>query len=310
MEELSNKVSVIIPTYKRKSKLLSRAIKSIKNQSYDNYEIIVIDDNRFDSEFRREIQNYMSIYKNDPTIKYIQNKKNIGGALSRNKGVNYSSGKYITFLDDDDKYLTHKLRNQINFMIKNNCDFSFSDLMILNEKDKLIDYRNFNHINDFSKIGLLKYHLKKHITGTPTFMLTKECFVYIKGFENVLVGQEYHLMLKAILSDFKIRYLSKCDVIAYKHAGEAMSKGKNKIKGEQELYKFKQNYFSHLNKKDIKYIKFRHYAVLSFTHFKSKNFIKSFVYTCLIIVNTPVILVKEVLNFIFTRYKSQKIKIN
>ncbi len=99
-------VSVIIPTYNR-ANLVSRAIKSVLNQTYQDFEIIVVDDCSED--------NTEEIVKsfNDSRIRYIKHKKNKGGSAARNTGIKRARGKYIAFLDDDDEWLPSKLEKQI-----------------------------------------------------------------------------------------------------------------------------------------------------------------------------------------------------
>jgi teichuronic acid biosynthesis glycosyltransferase TuaG len=90
-------VSVIIPYY-RKRRYIESTIKSVLNQNYKNLEILIIydDSNQSDLEFIKKI------IKFDKKIKLIINKKNIGVANSRNKGIKKCRGKYIAFLDSDD----------------------------------------------------------------------------------------------------------------------------------------------------------------------------------------------------------------
>ena len=102
-------VSVIIPTYKR-PKELERAIISVKNQTYKNIEIIVVDDNANDIEQRKSTEQVVKKYEN---IVYIQNKENLGGSKTRNIGIENAKGKYIAFLDDDDEFLPNKIEQQI-----------------------------------------------------------------------------------------------------------------------------------------------------------------------------------------------------
>ena len=100
-----DKVSVVITTYKRKFEF-KKAFESVIKQSYKNIEIIVVDDN-VDEVYTNFVKQILSTYRN---IIYIKNKKNMGGALSRNVGLNVASGKYIAFLDDDDVYFEKKNR--------------------------------------------------------------------------------------------------------------------------------------------------------------------------------------------------------
>ena len=109
MEEL---VSVVIPTYKRSDKI-ERAIKSVINQTYKNLEIIVVDDNAKNKEEREKTRNIVKKYKN---VKFIENKENLGGALTRNIGIENALGDYIAFLDDDDEYVNSKIEKQLKLL--------------------------------------------------------------------------------------------------------------------------------------------------------------------------------------------------
>jgi len=109
MREKTPTVSVIIPTFNR-AHLIGRAIKSVLNQTYQDFEIIVVDDGSTD--------NTQEIVKGfrDKRIRYIRHKKNTGAAAARNSGISASFGKYIGFQDSDDKWLPEKLEKQIKVM--------------------------------------------------------------------------------------------------------------------------------------------------------------------------------------------------
>lgn len=105
MEDL---ISIVITTYKRSDKI-EGAIKSVISQTYKNIEIIVVDDNAKIQDERNKTEKIVKKYKN---VIYIQNKENLGGALSRNVGIKNAKGKFIAFLDDDDKYIKDKIEKQ------------------------------------------------------------------------------------------------------------------------------------------------------------------------------------------------------
>lgn len=94
-------VSVIIPTYNRPQSLLD-AIQSVLNQTYDNFEIIVVND------AGEDVESKVRSFK-DKRIKYIVHEKNKGLAGARNTGLNYAKGKYVSFLDDDDIFYENHL---------------------------------------------------------------------------------------------------------------------------------------------------------------------------------------------------------
>ena len=116
MAEIGSKllVSVIIPTYNR-ADLISRAIASVREQSYQNLEIIVVDDASKDETSRvvRQID--------DCRIKYIRHQTNLGGSESRNTGIKMAKGEYIAFLDSDDVWLSDKLKHQLAAISQQDC---------------------------------------------------------------------------------------------------------------------------------------------------------------------------------------------
>ncbi|NCU33542.1 MAG: glycosyltransferase family 2 protein, partial [Candidatus Moranbacteria bacterium] len=112
-EKMSNNksplVSVIIPTYNRE-KAVVRAVQSVLNQTFQDFEIIVIDDCSKD-------QTESAIRKiGDPRIQLIKHERNQGGSVARNTGVHASRGEFIAFLDSDDEWLSHKLEYQLTLL--------------------------------------------------------------------------------------------------------------------------------------------------------------------------------------------------
>lgn len=102
-------VSVIIPTYNR-AHTIKRAILSVLNQTYQGFEIIVVDDCSTDNT-REVIEKF-----GDKRIRYIRKKANKGAAAAGNTGIKAVRGEYIVFLDSDDKWLPNKLDEQIKVL--------------------------------------------------------------------------------------------------------------------------------------------------------------------------------------------------
>lgn len=116
-------VSIIIPTYKRNENL-EKAIDSVLMQTYDNIEIIVVDDNDPKTTYREKNEILMDNYKNNNKVIYIKHEKNKNGAAARNTGIKQAKGSYIGFLDDDDEFIPNKIEEQVNFLEKHieyNC---------------------------------------------------------------------------------------------------------------------------------------------------------------------------------------------
>jgi glycosyltransferase involved in cell wall biosynthesis len=119
--------SVIIPTYNR-GKMLPKAIESVINQDYNDWELIVVDDGSTD-DTKNIIENFC---KNDPRIKYVY-QDNQERSAARNQGIENSSGKYVCFLDSDDEYLSFHLATFYKEIKKNNNPKAlfYSSLIIL-----------------------------------------------------------------------------------------------------------------------------------------------------------------------------------
>jgi teichuronic acid biosynthesis glycosyltransferase TuaG len=118
-------ISIIIPVYNAE-KYIKQTIKTIKAQTYKNWEAIFVDDCSKDKS--------AGIIKKEESdkIKLIKLKKNSGPAIARNIGIEVSKGKYICFLDADDLWESNKLEKQINFMKTENSAFSYTSYYYIN----------------------------------------------------------------------------------------------------------------------------------------------------------------------------------
>ncbi|MFA7360822.1 MAG: glycosyltransferase family A protein [Candidatus Kapaibacterium sp.] len=164
-------VSIIIPVYNRK-KLFFRAYDSVMNQSYDDYELIIVDDGSSDS-FHKKL---FDIMKHNYRVKFIRH-SNRGTALTLNTGISAASGKYITFLDSDDEYSKEHIAKRARYMNKNkNVDIIHSPaIMIGKEEDMYVpDVRNRKRL----------IHLNDCVLGATIFG-KKEAFYKLDGFRNV-----------------------------------------------------------------------------------------------------------------------------
>jgi len=163
-------ISIIITVYNRK-RTFFRALDSILNQSYQNFEIIVVDDGSSDN-FHNKLLEYI---KYDYRIKYLTH-SNRKTPLSLNSGMKLADGKYITFLDSDDEYEKNHLSERLKFFKKyKNVDLVHSPAIIIGkEKDMFVpDARNTKKL----------IHLKDCVLGATLFG-KKEVFLKLKGFRN------------------------------------------------------------------------------------------------------------------------------
>ena len=125
---MSELVSIITPVF-NSEKYLDECICSVLNQTYLNWELIIIDDMSNDNS--KSIINRYS--KTDKRIKPFFLKDNVGAAMARNYAISKIEGKYLAFLDSDDIWFANKLELQINFMKLNNYSFVFSSYDVISE---------------------------------------------------------------------------------------------------------------------------------------------------------------------------------
>ena len=114
-------ISVYIPTYNR-LELLKRAVQSVQNQTYKNFQIIILDDNSSDG-----TQDFLvGLAKVDSRIRYFFKDKNSGACVSRNIAINLAQGELITGLDDDDYFLPHRLEFFLDYWVNKKRDDSIA----------------------------------------------------------------------------------------------------------------------------------------------------------------------------------------
>lgn len=131
----STLVSVIIPIF-NSEKYISDTIISVQNQTYQNWEMLLVDDGSTD-----ETQTIITSFLTDKRIQFYPLEKNSGTGVARNFGVAKAAGKYISFLDADDLWKTKKLEKQINFMQTHNQPFTFSFYDCIDEQGNSLNRR-------------------------------------------------------------------------------------------------------------------------------------------------------------------------
>lgn len=143
-------VSIIMPAY-NSSKFIGESLESIINQSYKNWEVIIIDDCSTDN--TGEV--VKKLMKKDKRIKYFRLEKNSGAAVARNKAIDFATGKFIAFLDSDDIWFPEKLEKQIKYMKENDYYFTCTSYSKINETgnflNQIIMAREKSNYNDLLK---------------------------------------------------------------------------------------------------------------------------------------------------------------
>ena len=196
-------VSIITPCYNSED-YLDDCIASVLAQTYQNWEMLIVDDNSSDNSCAL-INSYS---KRDDRIKPLFLNENFGPAMARNNAITNAKGKYIAFLDSDDIWLPEKLEVQINFMKKNNCSFVFSSYSVISDDEKP------NYTISVPETITYKRYLKNTIIGCLTVMLDKEKFKKIE-MPNLRSSHDMALWLN-LLKQEKYAYGIAQDLAIYR----------------------------------------------------------------------------------------------
>ena len=281
-------VSVIVPTYKRANRIRD-AIDSIVAQTYgvENLEIIVVNDNRPEWPECAETDARLAHYASLPLFRLLHTAGQTGGGAARNYACREATGEYLAFLDDDDEFLPEKIEAQVSFMEENGLDMSWQDVGWYDEAGKLVEHRRLDHCEDFSREGLIRAHLRKPLCPTATYMLTRELFMSTDGFGEFKTGQDWWLALRCIEAGARMGYMPGSYVKQYLHSGERLSLGQNKEEGENARYEAGKKYYPLLSKKEIRHVRFRHWAVLAFASKRSGDMLSAARYATKALFTSP-----------------------
>ena len=180
----NSSVTVILPYYKKK-KFFLRSFRSFVKQIFKNKNLIII----YDDEDITDLKYLKKIISGHKNVKILINKKNLGAGQSRNQALNIAKGDYIAFLDSDDIWDSRKLKEQIDFMKRNNINFSHTSYKIIDHKGKIIGYRKAKSELIYESI------LKSCDIGLSTVIIKKN---FLKGnkFPNLKTKEDYVLWLK------------------------------------------------------------------------------------------------------------------
>lgn len=271
-------ISVIITTYKRDQKFLKRAISSVLNQTFKDFELIIVDDNG-DDKYSEIVNGVVNNINSIQPLKIISHVKNLGAQQARNSGINHAKGKYIAFLDDDDEWLENKLEVQLK-------SFKESDnpsLGLVYCGFNKITYDKNNRVKNIEKVlpildnnEIIKNIYRKNYIGSTSLpLIKKECFETVGLFDlNLKAKQDYDMWIR-ISKRYAIDYVNEALCNYYAHNEERITNNAaNKLHSELT---FLNKYYDEIVKDKIaasirfKQIGIYYYAALEFD--KAKHYL-------------------------------------
>ncbi len=260
------KVSVIIPSHNRPM-MLKRAINSVLAQTYQDFEIIVVDDG-----VRERAHDAVKTF-HDNRIRYISHEQERGAPVARNTGVKNSTGELVAFLDDDDEWLPQKLELQVEALDKHpEAGLCFCGVEAVNEGKKRL------YFNIYNKEGLVDPHfeiLDKSFVWTSSILVRKD--ILNRGFlfdESLVKNQEWDLTLR-LSKEIKFYSINKALFKLHIHGNQLGGPNnlRNRIIGH---HVFIQKHWTEYQKKPSS-LSLR-YAELGLLYKENKQYVKSLAY--------------------------------
>lgn len=293
-------VSIILPIYNPTNKVFE-TIDSVINQSFNNWELIIVDDNskvniQKDIEIKYPSELYRIIYK--------KMNKNIRAAACRNFAVSISKGKYIAFIDQDDLWDSKKISKQYEFLEKENYLAVHSNLIFINNNNEEILSEESKKENDtrrqisWDKLGkkeiATKILLKPNIRLISS-MVKKDAFLGIEGFKAQFFGGEDEIFWFQFASKYKIGYINEILLLRREHRNNTVKTFRlERLKGYYSALNFLTNqpcYKSY--SKEIRDMRAIVLYNLFRVSFKKKNMLMFIYSSFLIFVFHPKLLLKK-----------------
>lgn len=218
-------VSVIMPSWNT-SNFIAESIQSVIDQTYENWELIIVDDCSTDN-----TDEVVAKFK-DKRIRYFKNEKNSGAALSRNRALREARGEWIAFLDSDDLWSPDKLEHQINFMNKHGYTLSYTEYEKIDEESKPLQI----YVYGPEKINKRKMYNYDYI-GQLTMMYSAKEFGLIQ-IKDIKKNNDYAIRLQLYKKSDTCAYLLKENLAKYRVRKVSISHDKfsRKFKSHYDLF--------------------------------------------------------------------------
>jgi glycosyltransferase involved in cell wall biosynthesis len=221
------KVSVIIPTYNR-AEFIGRAISSVLTQTFEDFELLVVDDASTDR--TRQVVHQIR----DDRIRFIAHKANKGGSAARNTGIKQAEGNYIAFLDDDDEWLPNKLQRQVELLDAADQEVGavYSGFYFVMQQNKSTVKKYLPCHNGVLYHELLAQNLIKTAT---TVVVREECLEKAGFFDEMLPScQDWDMWIR-IARRHKFVFVKEALCTVYVHGKQISTDLQAKIAGRERM---------------------------------------------------------------------------
>lgn len=214
-------ISILMSVYNETEKYIKESVSSILNQTFSNFELIVIDDNPKRDDVKKILESF-----NDNRIVFHKNPTNIGLALSMNKAAEIARADIYARMDSDDIAMPNRLQEEYNIISDNNidCDFVFSGYETMDDDGNYID----TYINkSYASLGNLNSLImwKMSVIHHPTVMFKKHIFNKTNGYRNFPCSQDADLWFRMAEAGCKFSYIPQV-LLRYRKNSQSVSNQK------------------------------------------------------------------------------------
>lgn len=210
-------VSVIMCVYNEEVEFLKKAIESIINQTYVEFEFIITLDKPDNFNLDQVIIKYA---QNDKRIVYKKNVTNLGLSRSLNNAILISKYDLILRMDADDISINSRLQEQLEYFLENKLDILGTGIIKINESEEVLEAYKSNELS-LKKIKFILHF--KDIIYHPTWLLKKEVYLRVGMYNNILACEDYDFLLNSLKSNFRIGYLNK-PLLLYRLSSNSISR--------------------------------------------------------------------------------------
>ena len=246
------KISVVMPVYREKEIFVRQAIESVLNQTFSEFDYIIILDDPSNKHLIQVVDEYKT---KDKRITFYINERNLGCPLTKDKGIRLCTTEYVAIMDADDISCPERLEKQLERMQRERIDFLSGYVSVIDEDGNVL----------YNMDNLPVYHtdIKKKMRVNncmphPAWFFRRDSYLKLNGYDDIQGCEDYDLLLRAIESG---QILGNCDQIVLKYRLSNQSISRNNLYKQYFMMRYIQDcYFYHK------------FSVNSFEEYESKKF--------------------------------------
>lgn len=225
---MQDRVSIITPSW-NSEKYIERTIQSVQAQTYENWEMIIVDDCSTD----RTVEIVEEIARNDHRIRILKQPVNGGAAKARNRSMTEGTGRFMAYLDADDIWKPEKLEKQVQFMLDRKCGFSCTSYEVIDDDGNPLN-KYVHMLPKVDYVGFLTNNLLQTVGIMVDTSIVDKKYLVMPDIRRRQDAATWHQILKAGFECYGLDEI----LAEYRRANNSLSSNKLKaVKGVWNLYR-------------------------------------------------------------------------